>query len=333
VPIKEERERFLRWLAHIVQKPEILPHTSYLFITETTGTGRNLLASILVRALRGHVASGVALPALLDGSYNDRIGQKLLATVDELREGITGDGRYRRQQKLSSITTEEFRHINPKYGVMSVEKNCCRWLYFSNFLDALPFSNKDRRIIVVLNPIKGMPVSYYKKLYGLLGNGAFIGSVRKFLETLDISSFNPGEHAPMNAAKLQALEVMTTDTDRAVAAFLKECREHKEKDKPMPRELVSMREIRKFVENCDAFTNNNHLNHAVTEAGMKLTGTGVKVSGTRHAVVIVDSTKWDADDVASAKSEKLIETMGLKVHKDQDDLLLFKVHGLSKGQL
>ena len=241
VPIKEERTRFLQWLAHIVQHPEILPHTSYLMITKTTGIGRNLLAAILTRALRGYVASGVSLPELLDGGFNGRLGQKLLATVDELKEGA-GEGRYRRQQKLSSIITEEHRHINPKYGVQTVEKNCCRWLMFSNYYDALPFSNVDRRIIVINNPIKDKQKSYYTKLYNLVEkNKPFIASVRKYLETLNIDGFNPGEHAPMNKAKLQALDVMTSDTDRAVQAFKDECMT----------DLTSVTQIRQYVKSCD----------------------------------------------------------------------------------
>ena len=87
VPIAEERERFLQWLAHIVQRPEVLPHTAYLMTTPTTGIGRNLLASILVRALRGFVAAGISLPELLDGGFTGRLSKKLLVIVDEAREG------------------------------------------------------------------------------------------------------------------------------------------------------------------------------------------------------------------------------------------------------
>lgn len=56
VPIEAERVRFLQWLAHIVQRPWELPHTCYLIVAENTGIGRNTLASITVRVLRGRVA-------------------------------------------------------------------------------------------------------------------------------------------------------------------------------------------------------------------------------------------------------------------------------------
>src|SRR4051812_36283037 len=98
VPVESERRRFLQWLAHIVQYPEILPHTCYLMITETTGTGRNLLASILVRVLPGHTAVGLSLQELLDGGFNGRLSRKTLGIVDEAREGPNAQ-RYQRENK------------------------------------------------------------------------------------------------------------------------------------------------------------------------------------------------------------------------------------------
>src|SRR5262249_8965711 len=217
-----EWECFMQWLAHIVQRPEVLPHTSYLMVTPKTGVGRNLLASILVRALRGFVAAGISLPELLDGGYTGRLSQKLLAIVDEAREG-GGERRYQRANRLSQIITEEHRHINPKYGHQSIEKNCCRWLMFSNHDDAIPFDNTDRRVIVIANPTKRKEDAYYEWLYGLLNDHAFIGSVRHWLETKNIDAFRPGEHAPMNEAKMRVLNEMRNETERAVAEFKEDC--------------------------------------------------------------------------------------------------------------
>jgi hypothetical protein len=89
------------------------------------------MASIIVRALRGHVAAGISLPDILDGGFTGRLSRKLLAIVDEAREG-SGERRYQREQHMRRLITEEHRHINPKYGIESIEKNCCRWLMFSN---------------------------------------------------------------------------------------------------------------------------------------------------------------------------------------------------------
>ena len=236
VPIEQERERFLQWLAHIFQHPEVLPHTSYLMITPVTGIGRNLLASILVRALRGFVAAGVSLPELLDKGFTGRLSQKLLIIVDEAREG-RGERRYERAERFKQLQTEEHRHVNHKYGFQIVEKNCGRWLRFSNHWDAIPFDNTDRRDIVIANPTVRKPDAYYERLYGLLDDKDFIGSVRHWLETRDITAFRPGEHAPMNPAKQQALNEMMSETERAAAEFKEDCQT----------ELTSRDEIKSHV--------------------------------------------------------------------------------------
>jgi hypothetical protein len=295
--IKDEAERirFLQWLAHIIQKPEVLPHTAYLMMTPTTGIGRNWMASVIVRSLRGHVAAGVSLPELLDGGFTGRLSRKLLAIVDEAREG-SGEKRYARAERIKSLITEEYRQINPKYGFQTIEKNCCRWLMFSNHRDAIPFDNNDRRIIYIENPTEQKSAVYYEKLYGLVNNAAFIGSVRKSLEMLDISSFKPGAHSPMNAARQAALYAMMSETERAVAEFAED----------YPNDLTTRTHIEDFVEQrIDGKANATHLTHAIVRAGLINTGRRIERQRKRYSVVIVRGD-WTAE-VIKATSAAVLE--------------------------
>lgn len=219
VPAEAERTRFLQWLAHIVQRPGELPHTCYLMIAHETGIGRNWLAGVLARVLSGFVAAGVPLADVLDGKFNGYLSEKLLATVDEAREGLSTH-RYARGEALKRLITEEHRIINAKYGLQTVEVNCCRWLMFSNHDDALPFDNNDRRVVVIENPSQRQQPEYYAALYAYLGRPEFIASVREYFRTLPLDGFSPGAHAPMNAAKHRVLEVMAPSVDRAIREFV-----------------------------------------------------------------------------------------------------------------
>jgi Family of unknown function (DUF5906) len=296
VPVEGERGRFLNWLAHILQHPEVLPHTMYLMITQTTGIGRNLLASMIVRTLRGHVAAGVSLPELLDGTFTGRLSEKLLAIVDEAKEG-SGERRYQRGQTLKRLITEEHRHINRKYGLQSVEKNCCRWLMLSNHLDAIPFDNTDRRVIVIANPTKRKESAYYERMFGLLDDHNFIASVRRLLETRDISRFRPGDHAPMNEAKQEALAGMMSETERVIAEFKEDC----------PAELTSRTIIRNYVNGTlGTMVNESHLTHAINRAGMINTGKRVEMAdGDRQSVVIVKGN-WTRQSVDATLPPQLV---------------------------
>ncbi len=277
VPVEAERERFIQWLAHIVQQPGVLPHTAYLMFTPTRGFGRNWISGVLARALAGYVASGVSLGQVLDGGFNDRLSRKLLAVVDETREGH-GAKKYERGNALQRIVTEELREINPKFGVKRVERNCCRWLMLTNFADALPFDNEDRRIIVIENPTIGRDEAYYTRLYGLLSDAAFIASVRRWLEMVDVSGFNPGAKAPMNAAKRIALASLESELDKVVREFAE----------TWPGELCGRADVRRYVVEClGSPPDERHLGHAMDRAGLKATGVRVRVGMERDRVMIV----------------------------------------------
>jgi Family of unknown function (DUF5906) len=293
VPVKEECDRFMQWLAHIVQCPEVLPHTYYLMIAETQGIGRNLLASILVRVLRGHVAAGISISDLLDEKFNGRLSQKLLFIVDELREG-TGAQRYQRENKLRSVITQEVRLINPKFGVQSVEKNCCRGLMFSNHMDAIPLDNADRRAQVIANPSEPRDVEYYEKLYSLIDDPFFIGSVRHFLTTHDIKNFKPGAHATMNTAKMDAIDSTKDMLDRGIEQF-----------KEMWKNGLCFRKhIDEYVGALQESV--PHITNAISRAGMVNTSRRIRDEGEKlQTIVIVNRAEWTSERVAEATPEAL----------------------------
>lgn len=260
-------------------------------IATQTGIGRGTLASILTRALRGYVAANMNVDALF-GGFNGRISQKLLATVDEVREG-NSINRYAKAEALKSKITEETRSLNPKYGAQSVEKNCCRWLMLSNHLDALPIDNGDRRIIVIENPNWRAHADWYGYLHGLMGHASFIASVQHHFMTLDISDFNPHEPAPINEAKRKALGALETDAARAIRDFAAQ----------WPDELATVADLRGFMGD-DAPTG-RALHHEIERGGMQTAGK-IKVGGRSETVLIVRGT-LTRDDIAPAAKSAIME--------------------------
>jgi len=289
VPVEHERTRFLKWLAHIFQKPGELPHTHYLMIATNTGIGRGTLASILTRALRGYVAANMNVDALF-GGYNGRISQKLLATVDEIREGNAAD-RYTKAEAIKSKLTEETRLINPKYGAQSLETNACRWLMFSNHPDALPFENNDRRIIVIENPTHRASAEWYAYLHGLIENPAFIASVQQYLMTLSLQGFSPHEPAPINEAKRKSLAALESETTRLCRAFVE----------TWPEELATRSDLVTFIGD-DRLKNSRSLDHDIERAGMK-TARYQKVGPKAETVLIVRGALTPSDVEAASRTD------------------------------
>jgi hypothetical protein len=212
VPKPDERGFVLDWLAHIEQAPGVLPHVHVLMFTPRHGIGRNWLTSVLARVWPGAVALDIDLPKLMDGGFNGRLSRKLLAVVNEIREG-GGANAYRHASKLRELLTDEVRTLNPKYGREIEEFNAARWLMFSNHENALPLDGEDRRIYAVENPNTPRSAAYYKNLYALAADRRFIASVREWLRVRDIHHFNPGMLAPLTASKKKIIEASTPEPD------------------------------------------------------------------------------------------------------------------------
>lgn len=208
-PDEAERGSFLDWLAHLEQRPGVLPHYGWLHIAANTGTGRNWLASLLCRVWRGYVAPNVDLPALLDSQFNGQLSGRVLAIVDEVQEAA-GDNPFRHSNRLKSLVNPEYRDINPKFGRQYREHNACRWLVFSNHDNAIPLNDTDRRWRVIRHDAKPRSSEEYSELYDLLADESFIYAVAEFLLERDISGFNPGERPPMTDAKRIAINASKT---------------------------------------------------------------------------------------------------------------------------
>ena len=221
MPNYEDRERFLDWLAHCEQQPQVLPHYGWLMWTEQFGVGRNWLASVLTRVWQGEVAPSLDLVALLSGSFNNALSCKRLAVVDEIHIG-SSNSLFAMAARLRQLMTEEIRIINPKYGKLTAEFNTTRWLIFSNHDDALPMPHDDRRFEVVRNPNEVQSEDYYAKLYKALDDTEFISSISYYLATRDISRFNPGARPRMTDAKFHIITQSTPQIERDAQETLKE---------------------------------------------------------------------------------------------------------------
>ena len=128
------------------------------------------------------------------------MSSKLLAVVDEIRGDARAD-QWEHSETLKQMVTAERRIVNNKYGSQVVEFNCCRFLLFSNSPAAIPLGKNDRRFEITIFECDPRPESDYGKLYGLLGNPAFINDVRVWRGRRDISRFNPGARARHSAAR------------------------------------------------------------------------------------------------------------------------------------
>jgi len=292
--------RFLDWLAHIEQHPGELPHTGWVHISPSQGTGRNWLASVLCRLWSGYVAASFDLAGTLRTGFNGPLSQKLLAVVDEINEGGT-DGRWENAETLKSLITSEHRHINPKYGHQRLEYNACRWLIFSNHTSALPLTERDRRFNIIRNENPPMPAQYYVQLYATLKDPGFIAGVAELLRTRDILAFNPGAHALMNDAKKEMVAASRSDADDIVAHLVAE----------HPADVIANSTLGTILSQQMGGKMTPHHRHALERAGVRPWGNSIRVGSVVSKVSILrNHSVWKDAATWQIQAELLKAPMG-----------------------
>lgn len=210
IPEKDDRRQFLLWLAHLIQQPGEMPPWHVIMFTDgAQGIGRNLLAAEVGHVVQPYAALHVDISALagtVHGTgFNGVISRKVFACVDELHASAFAHGARRMMETLKSNLTAEQRLINPKYGAQSIEFNRTRVLILSNHVGAMPLDTDDRRFLVIQNPNKPKPPSYYTAHYERLADPGYIASIWRYLKEQDLSNLHIGR-APMSAAKHSLIE-------------------------------------------------------------------------------------------------------------------------------
>ena len=222
IPVAEQREQFLLWLAHAEQCPQQLPMAHWLMITKAQGVGRNWLSALLAKLWPQQVALNVDLPHMFQSGFNASISRKIFACVDEIDVGGGMSARTKFSTALKALLTAQQHTINIKYGSQIIETNCTRWLLLSNSEAAVPLSAGDRRLNVVRNPQIPRSADYYTALYGRLDEPEFIEAVGYYLRTLDISAFNPGARALDSEMKRVVVSVGRDDIEASIDNFCTE---------------------------------------------------------------------------------------------------------------
>jgi len=278
----EDSGLFLNWLAHIEQKPGELPQTGWLHISERQGTGRNWLASVLARLWPGYAAVNFDLAGCLRTGFNDRLSSKLIAIVDEINEGAN-ESKWRNAETLKSLLNESQRTINPKFGRIREEYNACRFLVFSNHLSALALSETDRRFNVVLNENPPLASEYYTRLYAALKNPEFIAGVAKLLNSRDLSEFNLGAHAVMNAAKEAVIAANRSEADEILVDVVTR----------WPSDLIKSSIIGELITGNTGGQLTKAHQHALTRRSVRAYGALVKLEGRPTRICILrNHDRW-----------------------------------------
>jgi hypothetical protein len=194
-------EYFLKWLAHIVQKPHEKISIACI-IKGKQGTGKNVFLNAFGSILgKKHFISS-SNPNDFFGDYAEGFYHKLLVNMNECEGKSTFDY----EGKIKSFISEDTITLNPKFVRPITINNFARVLIFTNKANPIPIDVKsgDRRYCVFQTTDHFLDKKYGTNFWTPLTNHfkrpEFIACLYNYFNTLDISTTNWRTERPITQA-------------------------------------------------------------------------------------------------------------------------------------
>lgn len=182
-------EYFIKWLAHIFQKPDVKPSVA-VFLKSVEGTGKGSLFRLLQEMLGIH-AGQINGAELVTRNFNSILTAKLLIFADEVNliERETFD-------KVKGLISETSCQLEKKGIEAEPMANLARFIFASNYDQVIPAGKRERRFLLIEASDKKAGDKEYWIAFNKLINREYAGCFLDYLLNLDLSDFDP-YNAPM----------------------------------------------------------------------------------------------------------------------------------------
>ncbi len=223
---EEERTLFLNWLAYIVQNPGKRVNWAML-LQGVEGDGKSFFA-FLLRTVMGVSNVKMLNANVLESDFNGwAIGQCVIV-IEEPR--LQGHNRYDVLNRIKPLITNPVVPIHAKGKEAYDAENTTNYYLPTNFRDALPLNNNDRRYCVLfsrwqsresLSHFNAENPGYYVNLYRTLEECG--PALRKWLVEHEVSEdFPAGGDAPRTSAHAYMVSASTPEPIAVINEIIEE---------------------------------------------------------------------------------------------------------------
>lgn len=213
-PTDEEAEYLCDWLAHVVQRPGVKIMCAVVLVGQQ-GTGKTAVSQIMT-AILGLRNVAVVSTSEVKSDFNEWLQGRQMIIVEE----IMALGRREIMNNLKPLITQSHVTINKKYQRPYEIENAANFLFLTNSGDALLLDQSDRRYFVISSDITPREPAYYSELFKW--TDAHTGVILNWLQSRDISAFNPNKPPPMTAGKKRMIEASTPPLEGIVKELIEE---------------------------------------------------------------------------------------------------------------
>jgi hypothetical protein len=209
----------LKWLARMIQKPFEKSGTAVIFINKTQGTGKDTIALWMKKVMGNHVAHYIDEDTFWN-QYDTKKEGAIFVYLEEVGSGATKA----KGAELKARLTADSQMVNPK-GVKAYDiPNMGNILMTTNVPDPVRIEGTDRRFFLSYGSdrLRGLAdkwLTFYtqSRIDQQEPNPAWLYPIGKFLESVDLSGFNP-RVMPENEYKNEIAEM----SEPSEEAFIKQ---------------------------------------------------------------------------------------------------------------
>jgi hypothetical protein len=199
-------------MAHCVKYPGYkIPWAPLL--QSSQGAGKTIFTKVMAHALGDMYTYQPKAPELVtSGSkFNAWMRNKLMIMVDEIRVDEKRD----LVEVLKPMISEARIEVQAKGVDQEMEDNPANWMFFSNFKDAIPINQNDRRYAIFFCSIqstrdlleRGLYYAYFERLYTWVDFGGGAEAITHWLLTYPIEKGAIARVAPESSTHAQAINV------------------------------------------------------------------------------------------------------------------------------
>lgn len=232
IPNELERKLAIQWFAYMIRNQgEKLMFA--LMIVGKQGVGKSLLAE-MIKNILGHKNTVTPTSEQLHDNFNGYLQNICLAIMEE----TMAKGRQDIHNKVKPWITQSTIMIRDLNRAAFEYPNRFNMLFLTNFIDALPIDDDDRRFLMVKTTNDKNTDEFYSKVVAWMGDGMNISALLYYFNNVDLSDFNAKGKAPMTPTKQESIGSNLNPLEEYVINRMADLAY------PFNRELVSVRHLR-----------------------------------------------------------------------------------------
>lgn len=221
---------FVDWMAHNVQQPGVKIRWAPL-IKGVEGDGKSIFGDLMASVM-GRVNVRNVSPKVLGTDFTGWAEGSALVVLEEIK--LTGHNRHDNMNALKPVITNDHVEVHRKGKDGYDAVNTTNYIAFTNFVDALPLTDTDRRWFIIFTPFAaieqmaaaigpGVPrdvlSAYFANLVAMIQQ--YPAELRRWLLDHKISAdFKPNSSAPMTDEKAVMIGMGVSEEESAVRELL-----------------------------------------------------------------------------------------------------------------